>query len=83
MMPVIIPVGGHIRGSGECRQMTTTEKVVMTPICSGLFIGFLLIFFIIAKDIEEDTNLYIAKIATYIVGFCLSFLWIVPLILCW
>ena len=83
MMPVIIPVGGHISGSGQCRQMTTTEKVVMTPICSGLFIGFLIMFFFFGKAIGDDIDSNIIKFAVYIIGFCLSCLWLVPLILCW
>ena len=82
MMPIIIPVGGvrRIYGGEGCVQMTSTEKIVMTPILFGIFLGLLFICISLAND---NTDSVWARIVLYIFGFCLSALILVPLILCW
>lgn len=81
-MPIIIPVGGvrPISGGGECVQMTPTEKIVMTPILFGIFLGVLFICISLAND---NTDSIWARVILYIFGICLSSLILVPLILCW
>jgi len=82
MTPIVIPVGRAmtIHGGGECVQMTPTEKIVMTPILFGIFLGVLFICISLAND---SANSILARVILYIFGVSLSSLILVPLILCW